>query len=160
MADAPSAGERGGDYWVSIADLMSGLMVLFLFIAVAYMSKVIKEQARIVKVAVAWEESKGSLYKKLTTEFAKDTAVWNAEIASIWLAVRFKEPDVLFEPGSALVKPRFQEIMSDFLSKKDKTTMMLTCGASCPDAVMEAVLLKILSFFKTTKEIDELLLAL
>jgi len=53
-----------------------------------------------------------------------------------------------------------QEIMSDFLSEKEKTTIMLTCGASCPDAVMEAVLLKILSFFNTTKEIDELLLAL
>lgn len=53
-----------------------------------------------------------------------------------------------------------QEVMSGFLAEKDKTTIMLTCGASCPDAVMEAVLLKILSFFNTTKEIDELLLAL
>ncbi len=53
-----------------------------------------------------------------------------------------------------------QEIMGDFLVEKEKTTIMLTCGASCPDAVMEAVLLKILSFFNTTKEIDELLLAL
>ncbi|MDZ7933586.1 MAG: hypothetical protein U5M51_01130 [Emticicia sp.] len=53
-----------------------------------------------------------------------------------------------------------QEVMSGFLSEKAQTTIMLTCGASCPDAVMEAVLLKILSFFNTTKEIDELLLAL
>ncbi|GGD43471.1 4-hydroxy-3-methylbut-2-enyl diphosphate reductase [Emticicia aquatilis] len=53
-----------------------------------------------------------------------------------------------------------QEIIGDFLSEKEKTTIMLTCGASCPDAVMEAVLLKILSFFNTTQEIDELLLAL
>ncbi len=53
-----------------------------------------------------------------------------------------------------------QEIIGDFLVEKEKTTIMLTCGASCPDAVMEAVLLKILSFFNTTKEIDELLLAL
>ncbi|MER0440064.1 4-hydroxy-3-methylbut-2-enyl diphosphate reductase [Emticicia sp. W12TSBA100-4] len=53
-----------------------------------------------------------------------------------------------------------QEFIGDFLVEKEKTTIMLTCGASCPDAVMEAVLLKILSFFNTTKEIDELLLAL
>lgn len=53
-----------------------------------------------------------------------------------------------------------QEVIGDFLSEKEKTTIMLTCGASCPDAVMEAVLLKILSFFNTTQEIDELLLAL
>lgn len=50
-----------------------------------------------------------------------------------------------------------QEQMSGFLAEKEKTTIMLTCGASCPDAVMEAVLLKILSFFNTTKEIDEVL---
>ncbi|WP_064197606.1 MULTISPECIES: 4-hydroxy-3-methylbut-2-enyl diphosphate reductase [Emticicia] len=53
-----------------------------------------------------------------------------------------------------------QEIIGEFLVEKEKTTIMLTCGASCPDAVMEAVLLKILSFFNTTKEIDELLLTL
>jgi 4-hydroxy-3-methylbut-2-en-1-yl diphosphate reductase len=53
-----------------------------------------------------------------------------------------------------------QEITGDFLAEKGKTNILLTCGASCPDAVMEAVLLKILSFFNTTKEIDELLLAL
>jgi 4-hydroxy-3-methylbut-2-enyl diphosphate reductase len=53
-----------------------------------------------------------------------------------------------------------QEIAGDFLAEKGKTSIMLTCGASCPDAVMEAVLLKILSFFNTSKEIDELLLAL
>jgi 4-hydroxy-3-methylbut-2-enyl diphosphate reductase len=55
---------------------------------------------------------------------------------------------------------RKQEITGDFLADKEKTNIMLTCGASCPDAVMEAVLLKILSFFYTTKEIDELLPAL
>jgi 4-hydroxy-3-methylbut-2-enyl diphosphate reductase len=53
-----------------------------------------------------------------------------------------------------------QEIIGDFLAEKEKPNIMLTCGASCPDAVMEAVLLKILSFFNTTKEIDELILAL
>jgi 4-hydroxy-3-methylbut-2-enyl diphosphate reductase len=53
-----------------------------------------------------------------------------------------------------------QEITGDFLVQKEKTNIMLTCGASCPDAVMEAVLLKILSFFNTTKEINELILAL
>ncbi|AFK02063.1 hydroxymethylbutenyl pyrophosphate reductase [Emticicia oligotrophica DSM 17448] len=53
-----------------------------------------------------------------------------------------------------------QEITDDFLPEKPQLTVMLTCGASCPDAVMEAVLLKILSFFNTEKEIDELLLTL
>lgn len=49
-----------------------------------------------------------------------------------------------------------QENTSVFLPKKEKMTIMLTCGASCPDAVMEAVLLKISSFFNSKKEINEL----
>lgn len=46
------------------------------------------------------------------------------------------------------------EIIETFLPEKEKTTIMLTCGASCPDAVMEAVMLKILSFFNASKEIE------
>ncbi len=36
---------------------------------------------------------------------------------------------------------------SDFLPKKEQVTIMLTCGASCPDAVVESILLKLHSFF-------------
>lgn len=50
-----------------------------------------------------------------------------------------------------------QETIESFLPEKEKTTIMLTCGASCPDAVMEAVMLKILSFFNTSKEIEDVL---
>ena len=47
-----------------------------------------------------------------------------------------------------------EELIEGFLPKKEKTTIMLTCGASCPDSVMEAVMLKILSFYNTSKEIE------
>ena len=50
-----------------------------------------------------------------------------------------------------------EEISSDFIPEKEKTTILLTCGASCPDAVMEAVMLKILSFFNATKEIEKVI---
>jgi 4-hydroxy-3-methylbut-2-enyl diphosphate reductase len=35
---------------------------------------------------------------------------------------------------------------------------MLTCGASCPDAVVEAILLRLLSFYEGTKPIEEVML--
>ncbi len=53
-----------------------------------------------------------------------------------------------------------QEITSEFIPEQEKTTILLTCGASCPDAVMEAVLIKISSFFNITKEISEAIEAL
>jgi 4-hydroxy-3-methylbut-2-enyl diphosphate reductase len=47
-----------------------------------------------------------------------------------------------------------EEFISHFVPEKEKITILLTCGASCPDAVMETVMLKILSFFNTPKEIE------
>ena len=52
------------------------------------------------------------------------------------------------------------EVTGPFIREQDKTTILLTCGASCPDATMEAVMLKILSFFNVTKEISEAVEAL
>jgi 4-hydroxy-3-methylbut-2-enyl diphosphate reductase len=42
-----------------------------------------------------------------------------------------------------------------FIPKKEKTRVLLTCGASCPDAVMEEILRKLVSFFPGSKDVDE-----
>ncbi len=46
-------------------------------------------------------------------------------------------------------------ITQSFLPNKDKTTIILTCGASCPDSVVEAILEKLVSFFPEAKSFDE-----
>ncbi len=43
----------------------------------------------------------------------------------------------------------------DFIPAKDKVRVLLTCGASCPDAVMEEILRKLVSFFPGAKDVDE-----
>ncbi|HEY1056657.1 MAG TPA: 4-hydroxy-3-methylbut-2-enyl diphosphate reductase, partial [Emticicia sp.] len=53
-----------------------------------------------------------------------------------------------------------QEITTTFIPEQETTTILLTCGASCPDAIMEAVLLKISSFFNIDKEISDVVGAL
>ena len=45
----------------------------------------------------------------------------------------------------------------NFLPKKEIVDIILTSGASCPDAVVEAVLRKIHSFFPTAKDVDEVI---
>jgi 4-hydroxy-3-methylbut-2-enyl diphosphate reductase len=51
-----------------------------------------------------------------------------------------------------------KEIESEnYLPSKDVVDIILTSGASCPDAVVEAVLRKIHSFFPTAKNVDEVI---
>jgi len=50
------------------------------------------------------------------------------------------------------------EFTEDFLPKsKSPLKIALTCGASCPDAVMDRVLKKVLGFFETSREIGEVM---
>lgn len=43
----------------------------------------------------------------------------------------------------------------NFIPAKDKVRVLLTCGASCPDAVMEEILRKLVSFFPGANDVDE-----
>ena len=44
--------------WISIADLMSGLMMVFLFIAILFMNNISKEKKAVEDIALAYEKSK------------------------------------------------------------------------------------------------------
>ncbi|MDP6039108.1 MAG: 4-hydroxy-3-methylbut-2-enyl diphosphate reductase, partial [Candidatus Latescibacteria bacterium] len=47
----------------------------------------------------------------------------------------------------------------DWLLDKRPVNIALTCGASCPDAVVDGVLLRVLSFFEDVREVDGVLMA-
>jgi 4-hydroxy-3-methylbut-2-en-1-yl diphosphate reductase len=47
-----------------------------------------------------------------------------------------------------------------FLPEKKPVQILLTSGASCPDAVVENVIKKIISFYKVTKTINEIIIEL
>jgi 4-hydroxy-3-methylbut-2-enyl diphosphate reductase len=50
-----------------------------------------------------------------------------------------------------------EEVTENFIPQKEQVTVMLTCGASCPDAIIEGVLTRIVSFFPEAKPIEEVL---
>ena len=97
-------------HWIPLADLMTGLMMMFMLIAVLYMLK--------VNSAVSdYSTSKNELGKELCEEFASDLDKWDAECDDANLVVRFKSPDVLFDTGQSVIKPQFQSILSDFFPR-------------------------------------------
>ncbi|WP_428655307.1 4-hydroxy-3-methylbut-2-enyl diphosphate reductase [Runella sp.] len=50
-----------------------------------------------------------------------------------------------------------EEVTENYIPEKDRVTIMLTCGASCPDAIIEGVLTRIVSFFPGIKSIEEVM---
>lgn len=108
---------EGESEWVSISDLMSGLMIIFMFFAVSYMYDVQQNQQRIRRIAVAYRDLQTALYEDLLREFKDDLPRWRATLDRETLSIRFGEPDVLFRVGSADVSSRFQDILSDFFPR-------------------------------------------
>ena len=98
--------------WLSVSDLMTGLMVIFLFVAIAYISRVQKNQS----VLTDYIETKNELHNKLVKEFASDTLKWQMSIGKD-LTMKFKEPTVLFSSGSSQLTPRFKKILDEFLPR-------------------------------------------
>ena len=78
---------------------MTGLMVLFLLIAVTYMIRVEADADRVKEVAIAYSEIKDALYDDLKREFELDLKNWKAQLIKDDLSIRFTEPDVLFAEG-------------------------------------------------------------
>lgn len=105
------------DHWISISDMMSGLMMIFLFIAISYMIDVIRDKERIKEIAITYNKLQVDLYDDLYKEFEKDLKDWNAVIDKRTISVRFESPEVLFEAGKDIIKPRFQEILIDFFPR-------------------------------------------
>jgi outer membrane protein OmpA-like peptidoglycan-associated protein len=103
--------------WVSISDLMSALMIIFLFIAISYMHNVQQSQKNIKKVAVAYQEMQTDLYEELWNEFKDDLSGWQAVIEKETLTIRFEEPEVLFGIGSSDLTEKFQLILDDFFPR-------------------------------------------
>lgn len=104
------------DHWIPLSDLMTGLMMVFLLIAILYMVKTENEAQKITDVAVLYDELKDQLYLDLKNEFDRDLVRWGAELSKD-LAIKFKEPDVLFDTGKDSLKPKFVEILSDFFPR-------------------------------------------
>lgn len=98
--------------WMSVSDLMTGLMVIFLFVAVAYMIEVQKNQ----NVLTDYVDTKQQLHDKLVNEFAKDTAIWQMQVGKD-LSMKFNNPQVLFASGQYQLTDSFKAILDNFIPR-------------------------------------------
>lgn len=111
------ATEQEESHWLSVSDLMAGLMVVFLFIAIALMRDAIISAEKMREVAIAYQQSQVNIYNALVDEFEEDLERWDAEIDKDTLTFTFQSPDVLFETGQITLSQRYQELLSDFFPR-------------------------------------------
>ena len=104
-------------HWMPVSDLMAGLTVIFLFIAITYIRPIVEIQAQIRNIVVAWKDSEVEIYAALNEEFKGDLSRWRAELDQNTLSIRFKAPDVLFASATATLKPEFKRILDDFFPR-------------------------------------------
>lgn len=111
------SGADDADRWMSVSDLMSGLMIVFVFISVLLMRGALLERDKIKEVAVAYHSNQVALYDALMAEFGPDLAHWNAQIDRATLSFEFKSPDILFDTGSSNLRQAFKTVLSDFFPR-------------------------------------------
>ena len=109
------------DPWLSISDMMTGLMMIFLFITVSYSyilktesEEVIEKQDDIQNIVFELIDEKKKIAEALHKEFDEDLEKWDASIDDDSLSFRFESPEVLFKVGDDTVSPLFEEILIDF----------------------------------------------
>ena len=108
---------KSEEHWLGISDLMSGLMMIFLFIAISYITVVHRQMSSVTNIAIAYRVLQDDLYLELEREFKDDLIKWDAAVERETLSVRFNEPEVLFEAGRAVVTSRFRNILKEFFPR-------------------------------------------
>jgi outer membrane protein OmpA-like peptidoglycan-associated protein len=104
------------NFWIPYADLMTVLMVVFLFISIAYMGLVQFQKNEQDKIFKEYKETKESLYKDLNKEFKYDFKKWDLELDKD-LSIKFTNPQVLFKSGASEITPKFKQILINFFPK-------------------------------------------
>ena len=102
---------------LSLGDLMAGLLLIFVLLLSSVMLNLMAKERHQLKIAENYRNLQEAIYQDLSREFEKDLEKWKADLNKESLAVRFREPDVLFDQGKVEVKTAFKEILEDFFPR-------------------------------------------
>ena len=108
--------EDSGNNWISFSDVMTGLMIIFLFISISYMLEVQKKQKQRDEIFEEFKATKEELYNEINKEFKADFQKWQVKLDKD-LSIKFTNPDVLFKSGETEIRPKFEAILNSFLPR-------------------------------------------
>ena len=97
------------EHWVSLSDIMTALMIIFLLISVVYMLKV-KETVDIPRILKTNEQQ---IYQQMNQQLGNSLKKWGAILNSD-LTVRFNDHNIMFGVGSSELNPVFKAALDEF----------------------------------------------
>lgn len=97
------------DQWISLSDIMTALMMIFLLISIIYMIRV-KESVDIPRIFKADEQQ---LYSQLEQKLQSKLTRWGATLSPD-LTVRFNNEEILFKAGSAELSAEFKQALNEY----------------------------------------------
>lgn len=103
--------------WISMSDLMAGLMMVFLFIVVIYARDIDKKTQTVSEIVSGWQDTESEIYEALLNEFRTDLGAWKAEIERESLTIRFLDQDMKFAVGDAALSDQFKSLLDDFIPR-------------------------------------------
>ncbi|MCC5944084.1 MAG: OmpA family protein [Bernardetiaceae bacterium] len=118
------------NYWISFSDIMTGLMIIFMFIAIAYIVKVQEQQVKLMnaievteenqrvieEIVKNYDDTKFSLYKELDSLIKNSFQGEYIEVSND-LSVKFSNPSVIFSLGSSEITSAFKKTLDNFIPK-------------------------------------------
>jgi len=99
------------EQWISMSDMMTGLMLIFLLIAVSFMYQVQEKQKQKNQILFDYNNSRKKLYNKLEKSFSDKTKLWWMKIDKD-LTIKF---NVDFDPDSYQIKEKLKNILDKFI---------------------------------------------
>ena len=110
------AKKSNNSHYISLSDIMTGLMLVFMFISVAFMLKVKNDNKKWIECEERTGEyfkNKEGIYDALKEKFGQDLKRWNAELNPD-LSINFTKETSQFDTNEATLKEEFQEKLKEF----------------------------------------------
>lgn len=103
--------------WLSVSDLMAGLMMVFLCISIVMMRSMMEEREKIRALAQSYRDNQLAIYQTLVAEFEDDLPRWGATIDKDRLIIAFNNSDAMFTTGEAEMNLQAQRVMENFFPR-------------------------------------------
>ena len=117
MDGAKTTSEESGSEWLSVSDLMAGLMMVFLCLAIFMMNAANKEREKVRTLAQSYMENQLAIYQSLHDEFEHDFQRWGAKLDKERLEVTFQSSNAMFATGEVNITEAYQAVFTEFFPR-------------------------------------------